>query len=161
MFVVKTLARQNLAFCGSSGKIGEDGNGNFLSFIEILADFDPVMIEHLRRFKTRATRFHYLINKIQNELTALLANEIKAMIIKKIQVDDTSGEGLLGELLDVLATFDLKVDDVWGQDKVRGLTLKPLSHTRWESHFLNFKSTEIHVLRKQSWKLKSSRFCGD
>ncbi|KAL9281265.1 hypothetical protein AtEden1_Chr5g0118431 [Arabidopsis thaliana] len=155
MFVVKTLARQNLAFCGSSGKIGEDGNGNFLSFIEILADFDPVMIEHLRRFKTRATRFHYLINKIQNELTALLANEIKAMIIKKIQVDDTSGEGLLGELLDVLATFDLKVDDV------RGLTLKPLSHTRWESHFLNFKSTEIHVLRKQSWKLKSSRFCGD
>jgi len=85
MFVVKTLARQNLAFCGSSGKIGEDGNGNFLSFIEILADFDPVMIEHLRRFKTRATRFHYLINKIQNELTALLANEIKAMIIKKIQ----------------------------------------------------------------------------
>ncbi|KAG7610833.1 hypothetical protein ISN44_As05g029350 [Arabidopsis suecica] len=161
MFVVKTLARQNLAFCGSSGKIGEDGNGNFLSFIEILADFDPVMIEHLRRFKTRATRFHYLINKIQNELIALLANEIKAMIIKKIQVDDTSGEGLLGELLDVLATFDLKVDDVWGQDKVRGLTLKPLSHTRWESHFLNFKSTEIHVLRKQSWKLKSSRFCGD
>ncbi|CAA0405589.1 unnamed protein product, partial [Arabidopsis thaliana] len=134
MFVVKTLARQNLAFCGSSGKIGEDGNGNFLSFIEILADFDPVMIEHLRRFKTRATRFHYLINKIQNELIALLANEIKAMIIKKIQVDDTSGEGLLGELLDVLATFDLKVDDVWGQDKVRGLTLKPLSHTRWESH---------------------------
>ncbi|KAL9812079.1 hypothetical protein AtNW77_Chr5g0116731 [Arabidopsis thaliana] len=174
MFVVKTLARQNLAFCGSSGKIGEDGNGNFLSFIEILADFDPVMIEHLRRFKTRATRFHYLINKIQNELIALLANEIKAMIIKKIQgelldvlaafdlkVDDTSGEGLLGELLDVLATFDLKVDDVWGQDKVRGLTLKPLSHTRWESHFFNFKSTEIHVFRKQSWKLKSSRFCGD
>ncbi|KAG7603925.1 hypothetical protein ISN45_At05g030010 [Arabidopsis thaliana x Arabidopsis arenosa] len=137
MFVVKTLARQNLAFCGSSGKIGEDGNGNFLSFIEILADFDPVMIEHLRRFKTRATRFHYLINKIQNELIALLANEIKAMIIKKIQVDDTSGEGLLGELLDVLATFDLKVDDVWGQDKVRGLTLKPLSHTRWESHVGN------------------------
>ncbi|VYS68332.1 unnamed protein product [Arabidopsis thaliana] len=124
MFVVKTLARQNLAFCGSSGKIGEDGNGNFLSFIEILADFDPVMIEHLRRFKTRATRFHYLINKIQNELTALLANEIKAMIIKKIQVDDTSGEGLLGELLDVLATFDLKVDDVWGQGYDNGSNIK-------------------------------------
>ncbi|BAB08706.1 unnamed protein product [Arabidopsis thaliana] len=158
MFVVKTLARQNLAFCGSSGKIGEDGNGNFLSFIEILADFDPVMIEHLRRFKTRATRFHYLINKIQNELTALLANEIKAMIIKKIQgaryysviIDCTPDISHHEQMTVVTRQFRFRNYSAhilsfassvkrWKifEDKVRGLTLKPLSHTRWESHVGN------------------------
>ncbi|KAG7578992.1 hypothetical protein ISN45_Aa03g031620 [Arabidopsis thaliana x Arabidopsis arenosa] len=165
----------------------------------MLADFDPVMIEHLRRFKTGATRFNYLSNTIQNELIALLANDIKARIIKKIQgakyysvildctldinhheqmtvvipcvdvsaasnkieefiltflkVDDTSGEGLFGELQDVLAAFDLKFDDVRGQvkrwklfeDKVGGLTLKPLSHTRWESHVESIKAIRFQA----------------
>ncbi|XP_024010268.1 uncharacterized protein LOC112085297 [Eutrema salsugineum] len=152
--VVKTLAKQNLAFRGSNEKIGEDGHGTFLSFIEMLADFDPVMIEHLRRFKEGETRYHYLSNKIQNELITLLSNEIKATIIKKIQVYDTTGEGLFSELQDVLVALDLKVDDVRGQDRVGGLTLKPLSQTRWESHFLILKSTEIQVLSKQSWKLQ-------
>lgn len=41
-----------------------------------------------------------------------------------MKVDDTSGEGLLGELLDVLATFDLKVDDVWGQGYDNGSNIK-------------------------------------
>ncbi|XP_020882688.1 zinc finger MYM-type protein 1-like isoform X2 [Arabidopsis lyrata subsp. lyrata] len=202
IYVVKTFAKKNLAFRGSNGKIGEDSNGNFLSFIEMLADFDPVMIEHLRRYKSCEARCHYLSNNIQNELIALLANDIKARIIKKIQdakyfsvildctpdishheqmtviiryvdvsatsttieeffltflkVDDTSREGLFCELQDVLAAFELNIDDVRGQDKVGGLTLKPLSHTRLESHgwFLIFKSTEIQVLKKQNWKLK-------
>ena len=83
--VVKTLAKQNLAFRGSNKKIGEEGCGTFLSFIEMIADFDPVMIEHLRRFKERESRTHYLSGRIQNELIALLGNEIKGMIIKKIQ----------------------------------------------------------------------------
>ena len=58
--VVKTLAKQNLAFRGSNEKIGEEGCGNFLSFIEMIADFDPMMIEHLRRFKESESRTHYI-----------------------------------------------------------------------------------------------------
>ena len=85
LYVAKTLTKQNLNFQGSNEKIGEEGCGNFLSFIEMIADFDPVMIEHLRRFKERESRTHYLSGRIQNELIALLGNEIKGMIIKKIQ----------------------------------------------------------------------------
>ncbi|XP_013631823.1 PREDICTED: uncharacterized protein LOC106337278 [Brassica oleracea var. oleracea] len=152
--VVKTLAKQNLAFRGSNKKIGEEGCGTFLSFIEMIADFDPVMIEHLRRFKERESRTHYLSGRIQNELIALLGNEIKGMIIKKIQIDDTYGERLFRELQDVLVAFDLKIDDVRGQDRVDGLTFKSLLNTRWESHFLIFKNIEIQVLRKQIQRLK-------
>ncbi|WZZ08165.1 hypothetical protein YC2023_094086 [Brassica napus] len=51
----------------------------------MVADFGLVMIEHLRRLKEGESRSHYLCNRIQNELIALLGNDIKCMIVKKVQ----------------------------------------------------------------------------
>ena len=45
--LAKTLAKNNLAFRGDNEKIYEENNGNFLSFIEMLAEYDPVMQEHV------------------------------------------------------------------------------------------------------------------
>ncbi|XP_024004101.1 uncharacterized protein LOC112081568 [Eutrema salsugineum] len=152
--LVKTLAKQNLAFRGSNEKISADGNGNFLSFIEMLSEWEPVMREHLRRFEDGESRHHYLSNKIQNEVIAMLANEIKDLIIKKIKLDDTSG-GLFREIQDVLVALVLRIDNRWKvlEDMVGGLTVKSLSQTRWESHFLISKSSEKQVLREQNLKL--------
>ena len=47
--LVKSLAKQNVAFRGNSDKIHVNGNGNFLCMIEVFADFDSVMNEHVRR----------------------------------------------------------------------------------------------------------------
>ena len=49
--VVKRLATNNIAFWGDNEKIFEEHNGNFLSIIEMIAEFDPVMQEHLRRIQ--------------------------------------------------------------------------------------------------------------
>ncbi|XP_010431350.1 PREDICTED: zinc finger MYM-type protein 5-like [Camelina sativa] len=46
--LVMGLAKKNIAFRGSSAKIHEDNNGNFLGMIEVFGDFDPVMQEHIR-----------------------------------------------------------------------------------------------------------------
>ena len=82
--VVKTLFRNSLSFRGSNEKIYEKNNGFFCQLIKFLAEFDPIMKDHLRCVVDKKVQNHYLSYKIQNELINLLANEIKEEIKRKI-----------------------------------------------------------------------------
>ena len=43
--VTLTLASCNLAFRGHREKVGEPSSGNFLSIVELLSRYDPVLIK--------------------------------------------------------------------------------------------------------------------
>lgn len=81
--VIHYLAVHNDAFRGSSGVIYTKSNGKFLGLIEMLAKFDPVIMEHVSRIQNKETHVHYLGHRIQDELINMMANEIKQKIIKK------------------------------------------------------------------------------
>ena len=83
--IVQFLAERNLAFRGSIERIGEPSNGNFLGLVELLAKFDPVMGEHLRRVTYAEIHYHCLGKRIQNELITVVADSVVNAILRGIK----------------------------------------------------------------------------
>lgn len=81
--LVLYLARQNLAFTGSSSKIHDEAgrNGNFHQLVQTVASFDCVMREHLDRNET----VHYLSPKTQNELINIIGLKVNSHILNSIK----------------------------------------------------------------------------
>ncbi|XP_042451602.1 uncharacterized protein LOC122036375 [Zingiber officinale] len=76
------------------------------------------------------------------------STKVKEYWIEFLEVDDTYGLGLFMHLKNALIHLELDIDDIRGQGydngsnmkgKHKGLTVKPLSQTRWESHVESVK----------------------
>ncbi|KAG8540294.1 hypothetical protein GDO81_019541 [Engystomops pustulosus] len=80
--VTLTMAMANLPFRGHRENLGEINNGNFLSIIQLLADYDPVLHE-LIEMPQRSIK--YLSPKIQNEIIQILAGQVQKEIVSDIQ----------------------------------------------------------------------------
>ncbi|KAL6561542.1 hypothetical protein OROMI_017143 [Orobanche minor] len=82
IIIIQYLAKHNMALRGTKERLYEISNGNFLGLIEMIAKFDPVMQEHVRRVQSKDLHFHYLGHNIQIELILLIAKKIKSEIFK-------------------------------------------------------------------------------
>lgn len=84
--IIKMLGKSGLAFQGKTDKLYQNNNGNFLKLIELLAEFDPVMEEHVRRvLKKKEKGVSYLSKNIQNELINIISDNIRQHILKEVK----------------------------------------------------------------------------
>ncbi|XP_026466486.1 uncharacterized protein LOC113370042, partial [Ctenocephalides felis] len=83
--IIKFLASQNIAFRGSSDKLYESNNGNFLKLIELFAKFDPVIENHIHRALQPNNKVHYLSKKSQNEQLEILSKAIRDKILLSLR----------------------------------------------------------------------------
>ncbi|XP_062908614.1 zinc finger CCHC domain-containing protein 3-like [Mobula hypostoma] len=70
--IVCYLAERNLAFRGHNSTLHEPNNGNFLGLVELLAEFDPEMSEHVRRAEKKEIADHYDVLHEVNHVSKLL-----------------------------------------------------------------------------------------
>lgn len=134
--VTLTMAMANLAFRGHREKIGEINNGNFLTIVELLAEYDPVLKDILQRPQGTVK---YLSPQIQNELISLLASKIEEDIVSEIQksqffsiiMDTTQDIGKIDQLSQVFRYVIVERDENF---RATGIKI--------EEAFLGFQSVE-------------------
>ena len=88
--IVLFLAERDLSFRGSTERIGEANNGNFLGMIELVAKYDSVLNEHISNLKNaqmnnKKLQVHYLSKTIQNELIELCGSFVLKTILDEIE----------------------------------------------------------------------------
>ncbi|KAG6721778.1 hypothetical protein I3843_03G128800 [Carya illinoinensis] len=141
-------------------RIYQENNGNFLSLIKMISEFDPVMQEHIRRIQDGEIHNHYLATELKNHITKKIKEAKYFSIILDCTLDASHQEQIPIKIEEHFLEF-IKVDYTsrkfqsiyylfssstkqWKilQDKVLILTLKPLSQTSWETLLQLEKMTE-------------------
>jgi hypothetical protein len=110
------LAKNCQSFRGHVENIGETYNGNFLSNVKLLAEFDPVLHDLLQR--PQGT-IRYLSSTIQNELIATLATALERRLVTDINnapfysviTDTTQDVAKIDQLIQTIRYIKVTHDD--------------------------------------------------
>ena len=80
---VKYFGKKTLSFRGSNEKLNEKKNEIFLGIMDMMAEFDPYIKDHIEHIKNEDMRAHYLGPSIQNELITFLRVQSRLQLLTK------------------------------------------------------------------------------
>lgn len=84
--VVKKLGSCGLAFRGHEEKFGSAHNGNFMMWLELLAEFDPFLASHIAsRGNPGKMKTFYLSSTICDEFIQLLGAKVIQEIVAQVK----------------------------------------------------------------------------
>ncbi|BAB02256.1 unnamed protein product [Arabidopsis thaliana] len=129
--------KNDVAFRGTKEKIDERNNGNFLRFIETFEEFDSLTQEHIKRVKEDKSHKEQMSFVIRCVDVSTTTTRVEELFVTFLEVIDRSGK-------DFLSCFVI-------HSMVGGLTLKPLSETRWES-----RVESVQEIRFQDPKIRDA-----
>jgi hypothetical protein len=79
-------AKNNLALRGSSDKIGEPNCGIFLSLMEVISHYNPIILAHLKHItESNKPTISYFSHKIQNEIICIMGQKVRQTIFEQIK----------------------------------------------------------------------------
>ena len=109
--VVKFIAERGLAFRGSNELIGSPGNGNYLGLLELIAQYDSFLAQHISRHANHGRgHTNYLSSTIMEEIIVVIGKQILGEIITRVKrskyysvsLDSTPDESHIDQLTLVL-----------------------------------------------------------
>lgn len=84
--VVKKLGIRGLVFRGKNEEFGSNKNGNFMMCLELLAEFDPFLSNHVANYGNSGRgKTSYLSSTICEEFISLIAKKVLNMIIDEVK----------------------------------------------------------------------------
>uniref|UniRef100_A0A672T9W0 TTF-type domain-containing protein n=1 Tax=Sinocyclocheilus grahami TaxID=75366 RepID=A0A672T9W0_SINGR len=116
--IVNHLADHSLAFRDHSDRLFESGNGNFLGQVQLMAQFDSGMREHLRRIQTKELSDTYLSKYIKNELISIVAKCTTdlSVVLRIVNCELSKGVSIHEHFVEFLQALDTTGKQTLGFD---------------------------------------------
>lgn len=84
--VIRLLAERGLAFRGDDEVVKSSSNGNYLGVLELLADYDSFLAEHIRLHANRGSgHTNYLSSTVCDELIEMIGKDILHIIVERVK----------------------------------------------------------------------------
>jgi hypothetical protein len=83
--VVKSLSSRGLPFRGDNENIGSPHNGKFMMCLELIAEFDPFLVNHLSNYGNPGKgHTSYLSHSTYEQFIKLMASKVQNKIVEEV-----------------------------------------------------------------------------
>ncbi|XP_053568207.1 zinc finger MYM-type protein 1-like [Bombina bombina] len=84
---VKTLATRGLPFRGTDEELGSLHNGNYLGLLELVSEFDPFLLQHLKEYgNVGSGHTSYLSKTVYEEIIKLISDALITQIVSEAKI---------------------------------------------------------------------------